>query len=56
LYLLGALALGVGQIVVAVEFSRHLDERSARRLLRASLIYLPAVLGLLTIGRLMVGA
>lgn len=53
LYLVGALLLGVAQIVVAVAFSRRLDESSARGLLRASLVYLPAVLALLTIGRLM---
>lgn len=53
LYLLGALLLGVAQTALAVAFSRRLDEGSARGLLRASLVYLPVVLALLTIGRLM---
>lgn len=42
-----ALVLGVGQLVCAGLFLTRLDERSARRLLRASLVYLPALLGAL---------
>jgi protoheme IX farnesyltransferase len=45
----GALALGVGQLLCAVLFLMKLDDRSARRLLRASLIYLPALLMLLVL-------
>ncbi len=45
-----ALLLGVGQLVCAVLFLLNLDETSARRLLRASLVYLPAVLLLLMLG------
>jgi protoheme IX farnesyltransferase len=47
------LALGIGQLLCAVAFLARRDERSARRLLRASLIYLPGVLALLTLGPLM---
>ena len=46
-YLVGALALGLGQVVLAAVFCQRLDEQSARGLLRASLIYLPALLILL---------
>jgi protoheme IX farnesyltransferase len=42
-YLLGALTLGVSQLLIAALFWRRLDEASARRLLRASLIYLPGL-------------
>ena len=42
------LALGVGQLLCAVAFLQNRGEVSARRLLRASLIYLPAVLLILT--------
>jgi protoheme IX farnesyltransferase len=45
-----ALALGLGQVFLAMEFARRRDEFSARRLLRASLIYLPGVMGLLMAG------
>jgi heme o synthase len=47
------LGLGIGQLACAVAFFLHRDERAARRLLRASLIYLPAVLAVLTLGPLM---
>ncbi|TWT39693.1 heme o synthase [Blastopirellula retiformator] len=42
-----ALFLGVAQLLVAVRFSVRRDDKSARRLLWASLIYLPAMLGVL---------
>jgi heme o synthase len=42
-----ALLLGLAQLAAAAWFARRLDERSARLLLRASLIYLPSVLILL---------
>ena len=45
-----ALVLGVGQLLCAMVFLLRLDELSARRLLRASLVYLPAVLVLLMLG------
>ena len=44
IYALLALVLGGGQLFCAVEFLRSQGERSARRLLRASLIYLPLLL------------
>ena len=43
-YLAAVLVLGLGQLAVAVSFARRLDAASARRLLRASLVYLPAIL------------
>jgi protoheme IX farnesyltransferase len=43
----GAIVLGVFQLAAAVAFAAARDELSARRLLHASLIYLPALLGLL---------
>jgi heme o synthase len=45
-----ALVLGLGQLACAVAFLWRLDEISARRLLRASLVYLPAVLLALVLG------
>ncbi len=47
IYFLGALALALGQLIAAVVFMIRLDDVSARRLLRASLIYLPSLLLLL---------
>ncbi len=44
-----ALSIGIGQLACAGSFFRRLDETSARRLLRASLLYLPAILALLTL-------
>jgi protoheme IX farnesyltransferase len=43
----GAIVLGTFQLAAAVAFATSRDELSARRLLHASLIYLPALLGLL---------
>jgi heme o synthase len=48
-YFGGALLLGLGQLAAAIWFARRLDEQSARLLLRASLIYLPAILVLLLV-------
>ncbi len=50
LYLLGATALGVAQAAFAFHFFARRDDNSARWLLRASLVYLPAVLILLLLG------
>lgn len=44
LYFGGALALGVMFLAYSVVFNRERDERSARTLMRASLIYLPLLL------------
>lgn len=41
-----ALILGLGQLFCAAAFCRNRDNRCARRLLHASLVYLPAMLGL----------
>lgn len=46
-YVALAFLLGAGQLACAVAFYARLDEISARRLLRASLVYLPLLLGLL---------
>ncbi len=48
-YGLGAIFLGVMQVVAAVRFGMLRDELSARRLLHATLVYLPAILGLLVV-------
>jgi protoheme IX farnesyltransferase len=42
-----AIALGIGQVLAATMFLIHRDDRSARRLLRASLLYLICWMGLL---------
>jgi protoheme IX farnesyltransferase len=49
LYAFGAIVLGVLQFAAAVTFFTSRDALSARRLLHASLIYLPALLGLLVL-------
>ncbi len=49
LYAVAAVTIGLAQLVCAALFFRRLDEASARRLLRASLLYLPAILCLLTL-------
>jgi protoheme IX farnesyltransferase len=41
------IALGIGQVIAATLFLIHRDDRSARRLLRASLLYLICWMGLL---------
>src|SRR5262249_37364561 len=46
-YLAGALLLGVGFLACAVGFARRRSRTRARIVLRASLIYLPALLTLL---------
>jgi protoheme IX farnesyltransferase len=43
-YLCAAMILGAGQLVYAVRFYRERTDRSARRLLRATLLYLPLLL------------
>jgi heme O synthase-like polyprenyltransferase len=49
LYLLLTTLLGLGQIGCSVSFSRQRSDSSARRLLRASLFYLPIQLVLITL-------
>jgi protoheme IX farnesyltransferase len=50
-YAMGALALGVAQLVLAVLFLRHRSIANARRLFYASIIYLPLLWALMVIGR-----
>jgi protoheme IX farnesyltransferase len=47
-----AVLLGLGQLVCAISFFVQLSDESARRLLLASLVYLPAMLGLLMLAPL----
>jgi protoheme IX farnesyltransferase len=51
LYLAGALALGVGFLAPCIAFGRDHSDRRARRVLRASLVYLPALFVLLLLDR-----
>ncbi len=51
IYLVGALLLGLGFLWFAFRFSRRLDEVHARRLFYASIIYLPALLGLMVLDK-----
>jgi protoheme IX farnesyltransferase len=44
LYFIGALALNLGQLCCAVAFLRRRNDRTARALFRATLIYLPVLL------------
>ena len=46
-YLLGATLLGLGFLRSTVAFTREISDDGARRVLRASLIYLPLLLALL---------
>ena len=48
-YLIVAVLLGLGQLALSVDFFRRREEKTARRLLRASLVYLPAMLLLLVL-------
>ena len=48
----GRLLLGAGQLACAVSFFVERSDASARRLLLASLVYLPAMMGLLLLGPL----
>lgn len=49
LYVVGAIALGLGFLSRALDFSRASSVGQARRVLRASLVYLPALLLLLLV-------
>ncbi len=51
-YFAWAVVLGVGQLATAVWFFVDRSDQAARRLLLASLVYLPALLGLLVLGPL----
>lgn len=54
LYLVGAFLGGVGFLWASIEFGRAPNVRSARRLLLASVAYLPVVLLLMVVDRLLV--
>jgi heme o synthase len=49
IYGLWAVLLGAGQFALAIQFALRRDDRSARQLLRATLLYLPAWLTMLLI-------
>jgi protoheme IX farnesyltransferase len=49
LYLAGALLLGLYFLQATLAFHQHHGESQARRVMRASLIYLPALLALLLV-------
>lgn len=51
-YLVGATVLGIGFFVACAAFSRAVSDRAARHLLLASVIYLPAVLAVMAVDRL----
>ena len=51
LYAIGALVLGLGQLVVAFRFARHRSIANARLLFYASITYLPLLWALMVIGR-----
>ncbi len=48
-YFMGALVLGVAFLVVSIAFAVRSDEGNARRLLRASVLYLPALFAFLVL-------
>ena len=51
-YLAGALALGIGFLWCAFQFSRQLTLQRARRLFFASIIYLPSLLALMVLDKI----
>lgn len=51
-YFAWAVVLGTAQLVCAISFLVQLSDQAARRLLLASLVYLPAMMGLLVLGPL----
>jgi len=50
-YALGALLLGLAQFILAFGFARHRSIVNARRLFLASIVYLPALWGLMVLAR-----
>lgn len=51
-YAIGAVILGAGMLLVAIHFARTKTFLDARRLLKASVIYLPLLVGLMILDRL----
>jgi protoheme IX farnesyltransferase len=56
LYVLGAVVLGLGFLAVGIGFARDKTIAHARRLMRASLLYLPGLLALLLLDAAVGGA
>jgi protoheme IX farnesyltransferase len=54
-YFAGAAPMGLGFLATALAFGRNVSDRSARRVLRASLGYLPGLLGLLVLDAALAG-
>ncbi|MFN7137711.1 MAG: heme o synthase [Limisphaerales bacterium] len=52
LYLLGALVLGLGFLICAVQFAREMNLKRARALFFASIIYLPLLLALMVLDKI----
>jgi len=50
-YIIGAFALGLMQLALAITFARQRSSANARRLFYATLIYLPLLWGLMIVGR-----
>jgi protoheme IX farnesyltransferase len=50
-YAVGAIVLGVAAVLLAVDFARAPSTAAARRLMRFSIVYLPAVLAVLALDR-----
>jgi protoheme IX farnesyltransferase len=51
-YAIGALVLGIAQLLLAVAFARHRSIANARTLFFASIVYLPLLWALMVVGRL----
>jgi len=49
IYFVWALCLGTVQLALAIRFAMHRDEKTARQLLRATLLYLPAWMAMLLV-------
>ena len=52
IYFVAALALGLGYLACALLFARAISVQAARRVLLASVVYLPVILGALVVDRL----
>jgi len=51
IYFMGALLLGFGFLLCAIQFARTMTEQKARQLFFASIVYLPILLGLLVLDK-----
>src|SRR5260370_16610908 len=54
-YFVGATVLGIGFLTYTLDFWRKRSEMQARRVLRASLIYLPALFTVVLVGGVFMG-